>query len=131
MRKSIHVLILLLLLSHIFKNSTIGLADDTQFQLAFVGLRDSDICITDINERNVQCLTQTENVSEDNPVWSPDGRSIAYRVIEEPKGLGKSATYIYHYDTNTTVKLPQAWHIFDWSSDGEFLLSIKFDGQDS
>lgn len=108
-------------------NYSITIAQDSLMQLAYhFNLPHTDICIINIDGSGDKCINNTNNRVERNPVWSPDGRFLAYRATDEPVGLGRSTAYVYDLEREVAHELPREWYIFDWSPDGAFLLATWF-----
>jgi TolB protein len=103
-------------------NSADSLVEEPVPQIAFVS--HDAICIINIDGTNLKCLT-TDEARNFNPVWSPDGRFIAFHSVGESVGMrsSASASYIYDLENETTISLPQALYIYDWSPDSAFLLT--------
>ncbi len=129
MRLLILSLVLWVVFVGIRSSSEIVIAsDDVMMQLAFeASLPHNDICVINSDGTDFRCLTETPNFIEYNPVWSPDGRLLTYQSMEEPVGLGSSATYVYDFETQVAQALPMAWHNFGWSPDGSSLLTMDMD----
>ena len=75
-------------------------------------------------------LTNTPDVSETNPVWSPDASLIAFDV--KPKSSPITNVAVYDCKTRsvrslTTEKTPNmGWGVGRWSPDGKFLFAVRF-----
>jgi TolB protein len=133
MRKLICIIIVVIFSNQAFSIERLAIStEDPLMQLAYhFNLPHTDICIINIDGSGDYCLTNTDDVVERDPVWSPDGRFLAYHATDEPVGLGSSTTYIYDFEHGETRELPGGWYVDEWSPDGAFLLTTKFDEGDT
>ena len=77
-----------------------------------------DIYIIDTNGQNLQNLTNTPDISENSPTWSPDGRYLAYHAYH------KRNADIYVLDLETQTRRRLTDHLSEdrspmWSPDGK------------
>lgn len=86
----------------------------------------TDICIMTIETLSENCVTNTSNYSEYDPIWSPDGGVLAYGVSKLPLGGGSSITYLYNIAQQTFQTLPPNWYIGSWSPDGNHVVTSAF-----
>ncbi|MDX2139178.1 MAG: hypothetical protein SF123_13910 [Chloroflexota bacterium] len=99
-------------------------------QIAFqTNLPNDDICLINMDGSEMRCLMQTPDRWEHNPVWSPDGRYLSYQSIDRAGEAG-SQTYIYDFVQDRTSELSQAFYIYDWSPDGQLLLTVRRERMD-
>ena len=78
-----------------------------------------DIYVIDGEGAHERRLTHTPQVSEDHPVWSPNGQKIAFITPDTTPGEQKSALYVMNADgTNKTQLAEDAWSKPSWSPDG-------------
>ena len=83
-----------------------------------------DIYIIDTNGENLQNLTNTPNISESNPTWSPDGRYLAYNAYHQRN----ADIYVLDLETQTRRRLTD--HLSEdrspaWSPDGKWIAFIS------
>jgi len=86
-----------------------------------------EICVVDSNGRNRLQLTDN-HISDDFPVWSPDGRQIAY--VSGPK-RGQGDIYLTEVDAWHPVNVtqnPAHYGLIHWSPSGEYLAFTKSKG---
>ncbi len=123
MRKITVLSMIVAVLTIVFVNradtQTEGIVPTLMFE---TNLSHNDICLIKIDGTNLYCLMETDDFFDHHPVWSPDGRFVAYQSIEKPVGIGSSSTYIYDIENQTAKELSVAGKIFDWSTDGRLLL---------
>lgn len=79
-----------------------------------------NIYILNIKDKKIKKLF-SEKKCHENPIYSPDGKYIAYKTIESPeKGGGWSELYIYDLKKKIKLKLPstlnQRSHILGWQN---------------
>jgi Tol biopolymer transport system component len=78
-----------------------------------------------------QCLTQGDYLEED-PVWSPDGESLAFERLEGtgPEESRRSSIQILNLALRKTTLLPDSFGKFSprWSADGRFIAAMPFPG---
>ena len=83
-----------------------------------------DIYIIDTNGQNLENLTNTPNISESSPTWSPDGRSLAYHAYEKRN----ADLYVLDLETQTRRRLtdhPSEDRAPAWSPDGKWIAFIS------
>lgn len=83
-----------------------------------------DIYIIDTNGQNLQNLTNSPDISEFHPSWSPDGRFLAYHAYH------KRNADIYVLDMETQVRRrltdhPSEDRMPTWSPDGKWIAFIS------
>lgn len=126
MRKLVYLSLLALLGCILHINQSLTSADLSLLQIAFeINLPYNDICIINVDGTEQVCLTETDEVRDYNPIWSPDGHFIAFQSIQAPVGMGVSGTYIYDVERGTIHGLPEPWYIWDWSPDERYLLTVE------
>jgi Tol biopolymer transport system component len=80
-----------------------------------------EICVVDSNGRNRLQLTDN-HISDDFPVWSPDGHQIAYVSGSERV---EADIYVADVDAGNPINVthnPASYGIPHWSPSGEYLL---------
>jgi Tol biopolymer transport system component len=88
----------------------------------------SDIYVVDGEGAHESRLTHTAQVFEQDPVWSPDGKKIAFITPDSTPGEEKSALCVMNADgTNKTQLAEDVWTKPSWSPDGK---KIAFTTQD-
>jgi Tol biopolymer transport system component len=91
--------------------------------------RNSDIHVIDGEGDHETRLTYTAQVSEDHPVWSPDGQKIAFTANKS--GEQESALYVMNADGTNKIQLAADVLWFpSWSSDGQkiaFTTSVEYE----
>jgi TolB protein len=83
-----------------------------------------DICIFDQLNKSYTRLT-SENSNEEYPVWSPDGKEIAYETNRD----GNAEIYILDLANFTSKRLTDYWgddRLPSWSPDGKWIASITY-----
>jgi TolB protein len=80
------------------------------------------LCLIRVDGTNLHCFMESDEVYNHHPVWSPDGRFVAYHSIEKPVGIGASTNYIYDTENQTVKELPVAGQVYDWSANGMLLV---------
>jgi TolB protein len=113
---------IVVVLTTVFMNRVVSQEEGIPTLIFERNLPHNDICLIKVGELDLHCLMETDEVVDRHPVWSPDGRFVAYQSIEEPVGMGASTTYIYDVENDTAHELPVAGEIFDWSTEGKLLL---------
>ena len=82
----------------------------------FINSIAGQLAVLDLRHKTVTRFASGANA--DNPVWSPDGRWIAYGAYQ---GSGKSAIYVVRATGGTPVRIPGSEHIdtgpgWDWAA---------------
>jgi TolB protein len=85
-----------------------------------------EVCLVQLDGSNQRCLARTEGITR-NPVWSPDGAFLTYQSTDQTDA-NVPKTYIYDFVQDRTSELSQAFYIYDWSPDGQFLLTVQREG---
>ena len=83
-----------------------------------------DIYIIDTNGQNLQNITNTPNIGESSPTWSPDGRSLAYHAYQKRN----ADIYVLDLETQTRRRLtdhPSEDRAPAWSPDGKWITFIS------
>jgi Tol biopolymer transport system component len=99
--------------------------DGTRVALSMGPQMGKDIWIWDVVRKTLTKLT-FEKTREITPIWSPDGKRIAYWA--DTMGISPNGVYCKAADgTGEAEKLisapdPRQLHLFSWSSDGKALL---------
>jgi TolB protein len=120
--------LLLAIVGFTLLSSFVGLRAGAQpqpLQIAFqTNLPNDDICIINMDGSDLRCLMETADRWDRNAIWSPDGRYLSYQSIDRA-GEAASRTYIYDFANDLTPELTRAFYIYDWSPDGQFLLTVR------
>jgi dipeptidyl aminopeptidase/acylaminoacyl peptidase len=91
---------------------------------------DSDIYLVDIKGGHAQCITPGRPGYETEPVYSPDGKTIAFHSMERA-GFESDRNRIMLYNRSTgsidelTVGLDQATHGATWMPDSKSMLFVS------
>jgi dipeptidyl aminopeptidase/acylaminoacyl peptidase len=111
----------------------IRLIDRLRYQFngaGFVDDRFSRLWLVDVDGGGAELLTRGDH-HDDDPRWSPDGRSIAFVSDRHPNpDLGwRSDIYVVTVSTRTVRQLSpgrgrQAWGSPEWSPDGKWIAAI-------
>jgi Tol biopolymer transport system component len=97
--------------------------DGTRIALSFGTDQSSDIYVISLDGRIKRSLTDSQSINT-KPVWSPDGKSIAYISSDSP-GAKESSAGIYVINADGSGKRrvsPIAGYEVAWSPDGKALL---------
>ena len=85
----------------------------------------AEVCIIDEDGGNLEVIVSDGVNLHAEPVWSPDGRYLAYRSIRD----GQHEIYVYDLETRTEVRVTDDPGIDtepDWSPDGEWIAIASF-----
>jgi dipeptidyl aminopeptidase/acylaminoacyl peptidase len=92
----------------------------------------NDIWLANIDGSNARCITAGNRANDNNPVYSPDGRYIAYRAMSRP-GYEADRYNLIVYEratgkaANLTAAIDRSVDEIMWSKDGK---SVYFSAQD-
>lgn len=83
------------------------------------------ICILTLETGNKKCVPHTVNTDQSDPIWSPKGDLLAYRVHFDDQ---HSETHLYDVNQSVNIVLPTSWFIYSWAPDGsQFLVTDYYD----
>ena len=90
----------------------------------------SDIYLYDVNSKTTENITEGMMGYDKYPVFSPDGKKIAFQSMETPGfEADKARLFVYDIATKTkrnlTEKLDQSTASFNWSADGKKIYFIS------
>jgi Tol biopolymer transport system component len=117
-------------LTDLAKNCYVAFSPDgTQLVYSLGTEQSSDIYTVGLDGKNPQRLTDSKSVNS-RPVWSPDGKSIAY-ISANPPGAPNNSAGVYIMDptgANKTLVSSMAAFRITWSPDGKSLLIQQWEG---
>jgi dipeptidyl aminopeptidase/acylaminoacyl peptidase len=94
----------------------------------FAWSTDLNVYLVPAGGGTARCITSENKASDTSPVYSPDGKSIAYRAMARP-GFESDRYRIKLYDraSGKTQPLAETWDrspsALEWSPDGKWLLA--------
>jgi Tol biopolymer transport system component len=97
--------------------------DGARLALSFGTDQTSDIYIVSLDGGHKRCLTDSKSINI-KPVWSPDGKSIAYISADSPGSTDRSAgIYVINADGSGKKRVSDVdGYEIAWSPDGKSLL---------
>jgi Tol biopolymer transport system component len=97
--------------------------DGARLALSFGTDQSSDIFIVSLDGRHKRCLTDSKSINT-KPVWSPDGKSIAYISADSPGSTDRSpGVYVVNADGSGKKRVSDTdGYNVAWSPDGKSLL---------
>jgi Tol biopolymer transport system component len=102
--------------------------DGTHLALSFGDAQHTDMYTASIDGRHTQRISDSPGINI-KPVWSPDGKRIAYvSLVSQPTGMVGDA-YIVDADGSNKKQIRDADpYEVQWSADGKFLLLKSYNG---
>lgn len=102
--------------------------DGSNLALAFGDQQASDIYIASLNGRHTRRITDSHAINI-KPVWSPDGKRIAFISIDPQSEGGASSAYLIDAD-GTSKRRVSDLNVYEvsWSTSGKSLLIQSADG---
>jgi Tol biopolymer transport system component len=104
--------------------SDIALSPDGRRVVAHLWDQDNDIWIGDLTRGALTRITYSVDTEEETPVWSPDGREVAYAATRE----GRRFIFRKSADGGASTPETKVWeskehsHLNSWSPDGRTML---------
>jgi TolB protein len=102
--------------------------DNTRLALSLGGGESSDVYIADLKSGNTRRLTDSRDINK-APVWSPDGKTIAYLCFGSPGESEDAGVYLVGSDGFNKRRISdQAVYRVSWSPSGKQLLLQSVNG---
>jgi Tol biopolymer transport system component len=96
--------------------------DGARLALSFGNEQSSDIYVISLDGEHQRRLTDSQNINI-TPVWSPDGKAIAYVTLASPGATDNSGIYVLNADGSEKRKVSKiGGYEVSWSPDGKWLL---------
>jgi Tol biopolymer transport system component len=96
--------------------------DGAHLALSFGNEQNSDIYVIRLDSERQRRLTDSQNINI-SPVWSPDGKAIAYVALTSPGVMDNYGIYVVNADGSGKRKVSEiGGYEVSWSPDGKWLL---------